>query len=46
MKAWKPKVFYSQQGGFDSEEGWNQYLADLNQNLIKIEEAAVNPEKR
>lgn len=40
------KYFYSQQGGFDSEEGWNQYLADLNQNLIKIEEAAVNPEKR
>ena len=40
------KYFYSQQGGFDSEEGWNQYLADLNQNLIKIEEAAVNPEKK
>ena len=40
------KYFYSQQGGFDSDEGWGQYLEDLNENLRKIQEAALNPEKK
>jgi alpha-galactosidase len=36
------KYYYSQQGGFDSEEGWGDYLADLEENLKKIEVAAEN----
>lgn len=40
------KYFYSQQGGFDSDEGWGQYLEDLNENLKKIQEAALCPDKK
>jgi alpha-galactosidase len=38
---WK-KRWYSQQGGFDSAEGWAQYLDDLNRNLRDIEKAATD----
>ncbi len=40
------KHFYSQQGGFDSKEGWQQYLDDLSLNLKKIEEAATDDSKK
>lgn len=40
------KYFYSQQGGFDSDEGWGEYLDDLNDNLKKIQEAATDPQKK
>ena len=39
-------IIYSQQGGFDSDEGWGQYLEDLNENLKKIQEAALSPDKK
>lgn len=38
------KYWYSQQGGFDSEEGWAQYLADLDQNLRDIQRVATDPD--
>lgn len=38
--------YYSQQGGFDSAEGWADYLRDLQENLKKIEEAAVDDTKK
>ena len=37
------KYWYSRQGGFDSEEGWQQYIDDLNQKLADIERVATNP---
>ena len=37
------KYWYSRQGGFDSEEGWQQYLDDLAQNLRDIERVATDP---
>lgn len=40
------RYYYSQQGGFDSKEGWNEYLQDLNENLRRIEEAATDDTKR
>ncbi len=40
------KYYYSQQGGFDSKEGWSQYLDDLNHNLRRIEEAATEDSKK
>lgn len=40
------KYWYSQQGGFDSAEGWAEYLRDLGKNLQDIEEAATLSEKR
>ncbi|MDD3334422.1 MAG: hypothetical protein PHI98_02785 [Eubacteriales bacterium] len=40
------KYWYSKQGGFDSAEGWTQYLEDLNQNLRNIERVATHPEAR
>jgi len=40
------KYYYSQQGGFDSKEGWSQYLDDLARNLEKIKEAATDSSKK
>ena len=40
------KHYYSQQGGFDSEEGWREYLESLQVNLEKIREAATDDSKR
>ena len=40
------KYWYSRQGGFDSEEGWSQYLADLQENLRRIELAAMDENAR
>lgn len=36
------KYWYSQQGGFDSEEGWAQYLQDLERKTKKIELLATH----
>lgn len=36
------KYWYSRQGGFDSVEGWQQYLDDLNKNLADIERVATD----
>ena len=35
------KRAYGPLGGFDSEEGWDLYLKDLNENLKRIEDAAT-----
>lgn len=40
------KKYFSQQGGFDSEIGWQQYLDDLNDNLAKVREAAERPDRK
>jgi alpha-galactosidase len=40
------KYWYSQQGGFDSEEGWAQYLEDLNNNLLDIQRVASDENSR
>ncbi len=40
------KYWYSQQGGFDSAEGWAQYLDDLKLNLEHIEGAATDDARR
>lgn len=40
------KYWYSQQGGFDSEEGWAEYMVDLEKNLKDIENVATNPDRK
>lgn len=40
------KYWYSRQGGFDSEEGWQQYLDDLQRNLEDIHRVATQPDKK
>lgn len=40
------KRWFSQQGGFDSELGWAEYLADLEGKTKEIEQVATDPVRR
>lgn len=40
------KYWFSQQGGFDSELGWAEYLEDLHKNSMEIEQVARDSSRR